>query len=148
MQGKYTGMAIYGLETAWNMWVPQTLKDGNSTNTTGSMVIIPASLTYFLMFSFERERESRGGAGREGDTESEADSRLQAVITEPNTGLELTNCEIMTWDKIGCSTDWATQVPLRLLSALKQTWTNEIGTNGLGGPLFMLEMIETGWWEL
>ena len=39
---------------------------------------------------------SRGGAEREGDTEPEAGSRLQAVSTEPDAGLELTNCEIMT----------------------------------------------------
>ena len=39
---------------------------------------------------------SRGGAEREGDTESEAGSRLRAVSTEPDTGLELTRCEIMT----------------------------------------------------
>ena len=70
MQGKYTGMAIYGLETAWNMWVPQTLKDGNSTNTTGSMVIFPASLTYFLMFSFERERERAGEGQGERETQN------------------------------------------------------------------------------
>ena len=39
---------------------------------------------------------SRGGAEREGDTESEAGSRLRAVSTEPGAGLELTECEIMT----------------------------------------------------
>ena len=39
---------------------------------------------------------SRGEGEREGDTESEAVSRLRAVSTEPDTGLELTNCEIMT----------------------------------------------------
>ena len=39
---------------------------------------------------------SRGGAEREGDTESKAGSRLRAVSTEPNVRLELTNCEIMT----------------------------------------------------
>ena len=37
-----------------------------------------------------------GGAEREGDTESEAGSRLRAVHTEPNAGLEPTNQEIMT----------------------------------------------------
>ena len=37
-----------------------------------------------------------GAAGREGDTESEAGSRLQAVSTEPDEGLELMNGEIMT----------------------------------------------------
>ena len=51
------------------------------------------------------------GAEREGDTESETGSRLWAVSTEPEMGLELTNCEIMTWAKVGRSTDWATQVP-------------------------------------
>ena len=46
----------------------------------------------------ERERQSmgRGGAEREGGTESEAGSRLRAVSTEPDMGLELTNHEIMT----------------------------------------------------
>ena len=52
------------------------------------------------MFIFERGRErektSGGGAEREGDTGSKADFRLQAVSTEPNEGLEPTNCEIMT----------------------------------------------------
>ena len=37
---------------------------------------------------------SRGGAEREGDTESEAGSRLRAVSTEPDAGLEPTNREI------------------------------------------------------
>ena len=39
---------------------------------------------------------SGGEAEREGDTESKAGSRLRAVSTEPDTGLELTNSEIMT----------------------------------------------------
>ena len=39
---------------------------------------------------------SRGGVEREGDTESEAGSRLRAVSTEPDAGLELMECEIMT----------------------------------------------------
>ena len=39
---------------------------------------------------------SRERAEREGDTESEADSRLRAVSTEPDAGLELTDHEIMT----------------------------------------------------
>ena len=36
------------------------------------------------------------GGEREEDTESEAGSRLPAVSTEPDVGLEPTNCEIMT----------------------------------------------------
>ena len=39
---------------------------------------------------------SRGGAERDADTESEAGSRLRAVRTEPDAGLEPTDHEIMT----------------------------------------------------
>ena len=39
---------------------------------------------------------SRGGAERDTHTESEAGSRLRAVSTEPDAGLELTDREIMT----------------------------------------------------
>ena len=55
----------------------------------------------------ERERESmnRVGSVKEGDTESETGSRLQAVSTEPDAGLEPTDCEIMTWAEVGCLTD-------------------------------------------
>ena len=55
----------------------------------------------------ERERESlsRGGTEREGDTESETGSRLRAVSTEPDAGLELTNREIMTRAEVGRLTD-------------------------------------------
>ena len=55
-------------------------------------------LFYIYLFFRNRVRQSvsRGGAEREGDTESEAGSRLQAVSTEPDVGLELTECEIMT----------------------------------------------------
>ena len=52
-----------------------------------------------------------GGAEREGDTESETGSRLWAVSTEPDVGLELPDHEIMTWAEVGCLTDWATQAP-------------------------------------
>ena len=62
------------------------------------------------MFIFERWRQSSsgGGAEREGDTESKTGSRLWAVSTEPDTGLELMNREIMTWAEVGRLTDWAT----------------------------------------
>ena len=52
---------------------------------------------------------SRGGAEREGDTESEAGCQHSS---EPDAGLELRNCEIMTWTAVGRLTDWATQAPL------------------------------------
>ena len=67
----------------------------------------------------ERQSMSRGGAEREGDTEREGDpeleagSRLWAVSTEPDAGLELMGCEIMTRTEVGHLTDWATQAPLK-----------------------------------
>ena len=45
--------------------------------------------------------QAGGGAEREGDTESEAGSRLRAVSTEPDAGLELMDCEIMTCAEVG-----------------------------------------------
>ena len=50
------------------------------------------------LFLRDRERQSmrKGGAEREGDTESEAGSRLGAVSAEPDAGLEPTNREIVT----------------------------------------------------
>ena len=55
---------------------------------------------FFNVYSFLRdgERQSvRGeGAEGEGDTGSEAGSRLRAVSTEPEAGLEPTNREIVT----------------------------------------------------
>ena len=41
--------------------------------------------TYLFFREREREREPREGAEREGDTESEIGSRLQAVSIEPDT---------------------------------------------------------------
>ena len=57
-----------------------------------------------------------GEAQREGDIESEAGSRLQAVSTEPDVGLQLTTCEIVTWAKVRPLTGWATQAPLCLFT--------------------------------
>ena len=63
------------------------------------------SIFFFLfflkmfLFIFERENRqstSRGGAEREGDTDSEAGSKLRAVSTEPDVGLEPTNRQIVT----------------------------------------------------
>ena len=54
---------------------------------------------------------SGGGPENEGDTESKAISSLQPVITEPHVGIELTNREIMTWAKVWCLIERATQEP-------------------------------------
>ena len=65
----------------------------------------------------EREKDTQsmsgGGAEKEGDTESKAGSRLQAVSTEPGAALQLMNHEITTWAEVGHLTNWATQVPLK-----------------------------------
>ena len=65
----------------------------------------------FIHF-WETERDGVGEGHREEETESEAVSRLWALSTEPDAGLELMNHEIMTWVEVGCLTDSATQVPL------------------------------------
>ena len=67
-----------------------------------------------VLFIFEREREREPGRGREGETQNpkQTPGSLWAVGTQPDAGLELTNCEIMTWAEVGRLTDWATQVPL------------------------------------
>ena len=49
-----------------------------------------------MFICFERQSTSRGRGEGDGHTESEADSGLRAVSTEPDAGLELTDREIMT----------------------------------------------------
>ena len=44
----------------------------------------------------QEQGRGRAGAERERDTESEAGSKLRAISTEPDTGLKLTNWEILT----------------------------------------------------
>ena len=54
---------------------------------------------------FERETEHKWGrAEREGDSESEAGSRLRAVSTGPDAGLELTDRGIRTLAGVRCPT--------------------------------------------
>ena len=48
------------------------------------------------LFLRERDRMQTGEGQREWETESEAGSRLRAVGTEPDAGLELTNREMVT----------------------------------------------------
>ena len=63
----------------------------------------------FNIYSFLRDTERQSVSGKRGDTEFKAGSRLKAVSTEPNAGLEPTNHEIMTWAEIWRLMDWATQ---------------------------------------
>ena len=71
--------------------------------------------TFFLLLLFvyfwERDRTWMVEGKREREIQFETGSRLQAVSTDPNMGLELTNCKIITWAEVGHLTHWATQVP-------------------------------------
>ena len=62
----------------------------------GSPTLFLKCFFFNVYFLGQRESMNGGGAEREGDTESKAGSRLQAVSTESDAGLELTNQEIMT----------------------------------------------------
>ena len=62
------------------------------------------------IYFWDRDRVRAGEGQRERETQSETGSRLWAVSTEPDTRLELTHREIMTWAKVGRPAGWATQV--------------------------------------
>ena len=88
-------------------------EDGGSRNLWKRSVVFLKKIFLTLIYFWDRETQSmnRGGAEREGDTESETGSRLWAVSTESDAGLKLIDREIMTWAEVGRSTDWATQAP-------------------------------------
>ena len=53
----------------------------------------------------------------EGQRERETQNPQQAPgselsAQEPDVGLEILNCKVMTWAQVGRLTDWATQAPL------------------------------------
>ena len=68
----------------------------------------PGAPNVYYFWERERKSVSRRGAEREGDTKSEADSRLSAVSTEPDTELEPMNHKIMTWAEVRRSINFAT----------------------------------------
>ena len=64
---------------------------------------------------------SREGAEREMETQNPKQAPGSGLIsTEPDVGLELMSCEIMTWAEVGCLTDWANQAPLLWYIILEQ----------------------------
>ena len=69
-----------------------------------------------FIYFWGKDRAQAGEGQPERETKSEAGSRLQAVSTEPDMELELTDREIMTWAEVRRSTDWATQVPREMFS--------------------------------
>ena len=61
-----------------------------------------------MLLAASRQNTSWGGAERERETRNPKQalgSKLQAVSTEPDAGLEPTNQEIMTRAEVGHSTD-------------------------------------------
>ena len=66
-------------------------------------------MSYYL-FLRDRTRVA-GGAEAEGGTEPEAGSRLRAVSTELDAGLEPTSHEIVTGAEVGRLTDRAPRAP-------------------------------------
>ena len=67
------------------------------------------------IYFWDRERQSMSGEGqRERETLNPKQAPDSELSAEPVVGLELTNHAIMTWAEVGCSTDWATQVPLNM----------------------------------
>ena len=68
--------------------------------------------------------------------ESLLGSRLWAVNTEPDTGLKLTDHEVMSWAEVGHLTDWATLEPHKyiILNSDKSyevnKWSSVIENNG------------------
>ena len=69
---------------------------GRELTRTASFIFQNLKKKMFNVYFLRRGGMCQGGAEREGDTESEAGSRLQAVSTEPDAGLELTDREIVT----------------------------------------------------
>ena len=88
------------------------------------------------------EHEQRRGREREGDTESEAGSRLWTVSTEPKAGLQLTSHEIMTWTEVRPPTDWATQVPWNQCDLEYGNSTGKLMSNLLNSQFWGVRQIE------
>ena len=78
------GVFVDSVEPAWDsLFLPFPRSQ--------TCVLSVSKNTLYLFFKclFERERASKGGAEREGDTEFETGSRRCDVSAEPDMGLEL-----------------------------------------------------------
>ena len=110
-------------EAGFRFWAVSTEPDAGLEPTNHEMVTwakvgrlthwaTQAPLFFFIFFNvfiyfLDRERQSmsRGGAEREGDTDSEAGSRLWAVSTEPDVGPELRNSgTVRSWPELKSDT--------------------------------------------
>ena len=67
-----------------------------------------------------------GEGQRERETQNPKQAPGSELSAEPDTGLELTDREIMTWAEVGLLTDWATQAPLmsfNIVENLQEIWS-------------------------
>ena len=83
----------------WNFW--QVCRTISCKHERPGMFVFFFFLTFIHFWETERDRAQAGEEQREGDTDSKAGSRLWAVRTEPDAGLELMSCEIMIWAEVG-----------------------------------------------
>ena len=86
---------------------------------------------FFKFIYFEGEREQAGK--RQTEREKRIPSRLLAVSTEPNAGLDVANCETVTWAKIKSQTLNLLSHPgapedlfLKLLTIFLNVWSREL----------------------
>ena len=67
---------------------------------------------FLFIFETERDRTWAGEGQRDGETQILKRAPGSELSTQSlDVGLELTECEIMTWAEVGRLTDWATQAP-------------------------------------
>ena len=90
------------------------------------------------MFVHFRESESAHGEGEDRGGQS-IPSGLCTDSSEPDVGLELTSCEIMTWAEVGCLTDWAIQMPLYITILIEVEIL--LGEGGLGSSSLLLNVV-------
>ena len=76
--------------------LPASLMVSLQLRTTLYIALIFNSSFLSLFLFILRERETRGKGGPERERERENPKRLHDVSTEPEAGLKLTNCEMMT----------------------------------------------------
>ena len=66
---------------------------------------------FLFIFETERDRAWTGEGQRERESQNQKQAPGSELSAQPDAGLELTGCEIMTWAEVGRSTDWAIQAP-------------------------------------
>ena len=78
--------------------------------------IISNKLFLMLIYFWERDRDREWEGERQREKGRQRNwNGLYTDSRKPSAGLELMNCEIMTWAEVRCLTYWATQASLELL---------------------------------